>query len=51
MDSTEIPVYGEQERSAYNSHFESTCDHPLLLSNGEGDCLAGKLRVATGERA
>src|SRR5713101_1532059 len=24
MDSTEIPVYGEQEQSAYNGHFEST---------------------------
>jgi hypothetical protein len=44
LDSTEIPVYGEQEQSAYNGHFESTCYHPLLLFNGEGDCLAGKLR-------
>jgi hypothetical protein len=43
MDSTEIPVYGEQEQSAYNGHFESTCYHPLLLFNGEGDCLAAKL--------
>jgi hypothetical protein len=44
MDSTEIPVYGEQEQSAYNGHFESTCYHPLLLFNAEGDCLAAKLR-------
>jgi len=44
MDSTEIPVYGEQEHSAYNGHFESTCYHPLLLFNSEGDCLAAKLR-------
>jgi len=44
MDSTEIPVYGEQEQSAYNGHFESTCYHPVLLFNGEGDCLAAKLR-------
>ena len=44
MDSTEIPVYGQQEQSSYNGHFESTCYHPLLLFNGEGDCLAGKLR-------
>src|SRR5229473_2164656 len=44
MDSTEIPVYGEQEQSAYNGYFESTCFHPLLLFNGEGDCLAAKLR-------
>jgi len=44
LDSTEIPVYGEQEQSAYNGHFESTCYHPLLLFNGEGDCLAAQLR-------
>src|SRR5713226_1067755 len=44
MDSTEIPVYGEQEQSAYNGHFESTCYHPLLLFNGEGNCLGAKLR-------
>src|SRR5262249_145129 len=45
MDSTEIPVYGEQEQSAYNGHFESTCYHPLLLFNREGDCLAAQLRA------
>src|SRR5665811_2403304 len=44
MDSTEIPVHGEQEESAYNGHFESTCYHPLLLFNRDGDCLAAKLR-------
>lgn len=44
MDGTEIPVYGEQEQSAYNGHFETTCYHPLLLFNGEGDCLGAKLR-------
>lgn len=44
MDSIEIPVYGQQENSAYNGHFESTCYHPLLLFNREGDCLAAKLR-------
>src|SRR5437016_11117835 len=44
LDSTEIPVYGEQEQSAYNGYFDSTCFHPLLLFNGEGDCLAAKLR-------
>jgi len=44
MDSTEIPVYGEQENSAYSGHFESTCYHPLLLFSREGDCLAAKLR-------
>jgi Transposase DDE domain group 1 len=44
MDSTEVAVYGQQEESAYNGHFESTCFHPLLLFNREGDCLAAKLR-------
>ena len=44
MDSTEIPVYGEQDQSAYNGHFESTCYHPLLLFNSDGDCVAAKLR-------
>ncbi len=33
IDSTEVPVYGQQEQSAYNGHFESTCYHPLLLFN------------------
>jgi hypothetical protein len=40
----EIPVYCQQEHGAYNGHFESTCYHPLLLFNREGDCLAAKLR-------
>ena len=44
LDSTEVPVYGEQEESAYNGYFESTCFDPLLLFNSEGDCLAVKLR-------
>src|ERR1035441_3761599 len=44
LDSSEIPVCGQQKNSAYNGHFESTCYHPLLLFNGEGDCLAAKLR-------
>jgi hypothetical protein len=44
MDSTQVAVYGEQEQSAYNGHFESTCYHPLLLFNREGDCLAARLR-------
>ncbi len=51
MDSTEIPVYGEQEQSAYNGHFEPTCYHPLLLFNREGDCLAAKLRAGNVHRA
>ena len=51
IDSTEIPVYGQQEQSAYNGHFESTCYHPLLLFNRAGDCLAAKLRPGNVHRA
>ena len=29
MDSSESPVYGEQEGAAYNGHFQSVCYHPL----------------------
>jgi hypothetical protein len=44
MDSSESPVHGQQEGSAYNGYFESTCYHPLFLFNSHGDCLAAKLR-------
>ena len=43
-DSTEIPVCGQQEISAYNGHFESTCYHPLLQFSRKRDCLVAKLR-------
>ena len=45
MDSTESPVHGQQEGSAYNGHFQSVCYHPLLLFNQHGDCLTAKLRA------
>jgi Transposase DDE domain group 1 len=45
MDGTEVPVYGWQEQSAYNGHFESTCYHPLLLFYDQGDCVAAQLRA------
>jgi len=44
VDSSESPVHGAQERSAYNGHFESVCYHPLFVFSPEGDCLAAKLR-------
>ena len=44
MDSSESPVHGVQEGSAYNGHFESVCYHPLFLFNSHGDSLAAKLR-------
>ena len=45
VDSSESPVHGAQERSAYNGHFESVCYHPLFVFSPEGDCLAAKLRT------
>lgn len=51
INSTEIPVYGEQEQSSYDGHWESTCYHPLLLFNRGGDCLAAKLRPGNVHRA
>ena len=44
IDSSESPVHGAQEESAYNGHFESVCCHPLFVFNQDGDCLAAKLR-------
>jgi Transposase DDE domain group 1 len=44
IDSSESPVHGAQEQSAYNGHFESVCYHPLFVFNPEGDCLAVRLR-------
>ena len=44
MDSSESPVYGEQEGSAYNGHFGGVCYHPLFVFNQFGDCEGAKLR-------
>ena len=44
MDSSESPVHGAQEGSAYNGHFESVCYHPLFLFTEHGDCVAATLR-------
>jgi len=43
MDSSESPVHGNQEGSAYNGHFVSTCYHPLFVFNQFGDCEAATL--------
>jgi hypothetical protein len=47
MDSSESPVHGQQEGSAYNGHFECVCYHPLFLFNQFGDCEGAKLRPGT----
>ncbi len=44
MDSSESPVHGEQEGSAYNVHFRSYCFHPLFCFNQYGDCEGVLLR-------
>ena len=44
MDSSESPVYGDQEGAAYNGHFGSVCYHPLFVFNQFGDCEGAKLR-------
>jgi len=44
IDSSESPVHGAHEQSAYNGDFESVCYHPLFVFNPEGDCIAAKLR-------
>ena len=44
MDSSESPVHGAQEGSAYNGHFASVCYHPLFLFTNHGDCVAATLR-------
>ena len=49
MDSTESPVHGQQEGSAYNGHFGSLLS-PAVLFNQHGDCLAAKLRAGNVSR-
>ena len=44
MDSSEFPVHGNQEGSAYNGHFCSKCYHPLFVFNHFGDCEGAVLR-------
>jgi len=44
MDSSESPLHGEQEGSAYNGHFGSNCYHPLFCFNHYGDCEGAMLR-------
>jgi hypothetical protein len=44
MDSSESPVHGEQEGSAWNGHFQSKCLHPLFVFNQFGDLERCALR-------
>lgn len=47
MDSTEIPVYGEQENSAYNGRFESTCITRCCCSIARATAWRRRSRPAT----
>jgi len=44
IDSSESEVYGKQEGSAYNGHFECNCYHPLFCFNQFGDLEQSMLR-------
>ena len=44
MDSSESPVYGEQEGAAYNGHLECVYYYPLFVFNQLGDCEGAMLR-------
>jgi hypothetical protein len=44
MDSSESPTDGDQEGSAFNGHFGSTCYHPLFVFNQFGDLERCRLR-------
>jgi len=44
LDSSESPVHGQQEGSAYNGHFGCDCYHPLFCFNQEGDLEGAMLR-------
>jgi hypothetical protein len=45
MDSSESPVHGEQEGSAYNDHFKCNRYHPLFCFNQYGDYEGAMLRL------
>ena len=45
MDSSESPVHGDQEGSAWNGHFQSKCLHPLFVFNQFGDLERCTLRL------
>jgi len=41
LDSSESPLYGEQEGAAYNGHFGCVCYHPLFCFNQVGELRRG----------
>ncbi len=51
MDSSESPVHGDQEGSAWNGHFQSKCLHPLFVFNQFGDLERCALRPGNAHSA
>ncbi len=47
IDSSESPVHGKQEASAYNGHFGRSFYHPLSVFNRHGDPERCSLRPGT----
>ena len=51
MDSSESPVHGAQEGSAYTGHFASVCYHPLFLfANSDTKCNTSSYLEWSSER-
>ena len=48
IDSSESPVHGAQEQSAYNGHFESVCYHPLFVFNPGWRLTSSSSTMASG---
>ncbi len=46
MDSSQSPVHGDREGSAWKGHFQSKCRHPLLIFNRFGALERCALRPA-----
>ena len=44
MDSSDSPIYGQQEGSTFNGHFGRTCFHPLFVFNQFGGLERALLR-------
>ncbi|HIJ76436.1 MAG TPA: IS1380 family transposase [Deltaproteobacteria bacterium] len=51
VDSTEDPVHGNQEGSAFNGYFEQVCYHPFFCFTSKGDLLSARLRPGNAHSA
>ena len=51
VDSTEDPVHGNQEGTAFNGYFDQVCYHPLFCLTNKGDLLSARLRPGNAHSA